>query len=70
MMIYVDGCMVADFWRIFLVVIIPAPVAMADAVYPRVAGFTVFLPFIMRFTPYTEPVPRCCQRLQFVNHRA
>lgn len=54
MMIYVDDCIVADFWCIFLLVIIPVPVAMADAVYPRVAGFTVFLPFMMRPAPCTE----------------
>lgn len=62
--------MVLIYLNIILLVVTSGPIPPADTVNPCFAGLTVFLPLIVRLAPHTEPVPRCYQRIQFVNHRA
>ena len=54
----------------FRLVIIPAPVSSADAVYPRFAGLTMFIPLIVSIAPDTEPVRDWGDGIHAANQRA
>ncbi len=52
----------------FRLVIIP--VSSADAVYPRFAGLTMFIPLIVSIAPDTEPVRDWGDGIHAANQRA